>query len=88
MCLLEVAKGLLRIAEGAMAEEMADSPLGLNTAQICKPLVVQHFLLLAGPPHASTLVVQPHPLYLHHRWTSECWAVNAVFVLVTLQPLV
>ena len=47
-----------------MAEEVANSPLGLNTAQIRKPLVVQHFLLLAGPPHASTLVVQPHPLNL------------------------
>ena len=68
-----------------MAEEMPDGPLGLHTAQIRKPLVVQHFLLLAGPPHASTLVVQPHPLNLHHTLTSVLWTVSAV--LITLRAL-
>ena len=48
-----------------MAEDLANSPLGLHTAQVSKPLVVQHLLLPAGPPHAGTLVAQPHPLDLH-----------------------
>ncbi len=60
----EVAQSLLRIAQSTMAEDLANSPLGLHTAQVCKPLIMQHLLLPAGPPHASTLVVQPHTLDL------------------------
>lgn len=60
----EVAQSLLRIAQSTMAEDLANSPLGLHTAQVCKPLIMQDLLLSAGPPHASTLVVQPHTLNL------------------------
>lgn len=60
----EVAEGLVRVAHGAMAEDLPHSPLGLHTSQVCKPLVVQHLLLPAGPPHAGTLVAQPDPINL------------------------
>lgn len=59
-----------------MAEDLANSPLGLHTAQVCKPLIMQHLLLPAGPPHASTLVIQPDTLDLQNdavsavgKWT-------------------
>lgn len=48
-----------------MAKDLANSSLSLHTAKVCKPLVVQHLLLPAGPPHAGALVVQAYPLNLH-----------------------
>lgn len=63
----EVAQSLLRVAHGAMAEDLPYSPLCFHAPQVCKPLIVQNLLLPAGPPHAGTLVVQTHSLNLHPR---------------------
>ena len=81
---LEVAKGLIRITQGAVAEEVAHGTLGLHAAQISKPLVVQHLLLLAGPPHAGGLVIQPHPLHLSHAANQVRQAGCSILAIVDL----